>query len=358
LGVVGVAKNWLAAPERAESEAAMKFISIFFAVVMIAIAGPTAGDAARGKVKGGVAYSLPQWFKHSLLDFREDIQEARKQGKHVMVFLHFDECPYCARMVKENFVSGASREFVETNFDVIGIDVLGSLEVIWIDGATYTEKALAAQLKAFATPTIVFLDQDGTKVLQLTGYRDSRALRYALEYVQSKSYRSESFTAYVAARDKPAIYTFRKHPQFSNATYFKGYTMPLAILFEDRYCAECARFHDKTLNHPDVLVEMRKFLFVRLDAESNRPIIDPTGKTTTPAQWAKTMDLSYRPAVVLFNEGREIYRVDGRLYHFHFKEALRYVSGGYYNQFDSVSKYRAAYREELLKKGIDINFAE
>jgi thioredoxin-related protein len=172
------------------------------------------------------------------------------------------------------------------------------------------------------------------------------------------SYRSQSLTAYLAARDKPAIYTFRNHTQFSNATYFKGYKTPLAILFEDRYCAECARFHDKTLNHPDVIAEMKKFLFVRLDAESNRPVIDLAGKTTTPAQLAKAMDLSYRPAVVLFNEGREIYRVDGRLYHFHFKEALRYVSGGYYKQFDSLSKYRAAYREELLKKGIDINYAE
>ena len=335
----------------------MRSISMFFAMLMMSVATATAADPTPGKVKGGAAYSLPQWFKHSFLDFRDDIQEARGQGKHVMVFLHFDECPYCARMLKENFVGGSSREFIETNFDVIGVNVLGSLEVTWIDGATYTERALAARLEVFATPTIVFLGPDGAKVLQLTGYRDPPALRYALEYVQSSSYRTQFFTTYLAARDKPAIYAFRKHTQFSNTTNFKGYKTPLAILFEDRYCAECARFHDNTLNHPDVLAEMKKFLFVRLDAESSRPVIDLAGKTTTPAQWAKAMDLSYRPAVVLFNEGREIYRVDGRLYHFHFKEALRYVSGGYYKRF-SVSKYRAAYREDLLKKGIDIDYAE
>ena len=313
---------------------------------------------APGSLKDGVAYTLPEWFKQSFLDFRDDVEEARKQGKHVMVFLHLDECPYCARLLKENFVRGSNREFIEMNFDVIGINVLGSQAVTWTDGKTYTEKSLAEKLQAFVTPTIVFLGLDGAKVLQLTGYRDPRALRHALTYVQSRSYRSGSFAAYVAAQDRPALYTFREHPLFSNVTNFKGYKQPLAILFEDRHCAECARFHDKTLNHPDVKAEMKRFLFVRFDAESDQPIVDPAGKTTTPAKWAKAMGLSYRPAVVLFDEGREITRIDGALYHFHFQEALRYVSGGYYKRFDSLSEYRAAYRAELLEKGISIDFAE
>lgn len=336
----------------------MKVLHILFATLALTVAGATVADSVPGKLKGGVVYSLPQWFKASFLDFRSDIEEARKQGKHVMVFLHLDECPYCARMLKESFVSGDSRDFMEKNFDVIGVNVQGSLEVKWIDGATYTEKALARRLKTIATPTIVFLNLDGDKVLQLTGYRDPRALRDALEYVQSKSYRSQPFAAYVAARDKPVVYTFRDHAQLSSVTYFKGYKKPLAVLFEDRHCAECARFHEKTLNHPEVLDEMRNFLFVRLDANSSKPMVDFDGNKTTPAQWVKALDLSYRPAVVLFNEGREIYRADGRLYHFHFKEALRYVSGVYYKKFDTLSQYRAVYRAELLKQGIDIDYAE
>jgi thioredoxin-related protein len=153
---------------------------------------------------------------------------------------------------------------------------------------------------------------------------------------------------------KPAVYTSGDHPQFATTTNF--IPEAVAILFEDRQRG--ARFHDKTLNHPDVLAEMKKFQFVRLDTGSSQPIVAPDGKTMTPAQWAKTLDLSYRPAVLLFNEGREIFRVDGRLYHFHFKETLRYVSGGYYKQYDSYPSYNAARRDELLKQGIDINYAE
>jgi len=324
----------------------------------VAVAAAGGAEAAPGQMKGGIDYSLPSWFKSSFLHFRDDVEEARKQGRHVMVFLHLDQCPYCARMLRENFVTGESRDFMQKHFDVIGINIRGGAEVTWIDGATYSERALAGKLKAFATPTIVFLDLDGNQVLQLTGYRDPRALRAALEYVQGKHYRRQPYTAYLAARDQPAAYALRSHPQFANTTNFKGYRKPLAILFEDQQCAECARFHDKTLNHPAVLAEMKKFQFVRLDTGSSQKIVAPDGKTMTPGQWASALDMSYRPAVVLFNEGREIFRVDGRLYHFHFKETLRYVSGGYYKQYDSYPSYNAARRDELLKQGVDINYAE
>jgi thioredoxin-related protein len=301
---------------------------------------------------------LPSWFKPSFLDFREDVADARKQGKHVLLFLHLDDCPYCARMLQESFASGESRDFIRRHFDVIAVNVRGGLDVVWTDGATYTERTLTRRLKAYATPTLVFLGQDGTTILQLSGYRDPRALRQALAFVQTRSYRGQSFSAYLEARDKAELYVLRDHPQFAAVTNFKGYDKPLAILWEDRQCAECARFHDKTLHHPDVVAEMRKFLFVRLDADSRQPIIDLQGNATTPAQWVKTLGLTYRPALVLYDGGREIFRSDGRLYHFHFKESLRYVSGGHYKRFAGIAQYNAARRDELLKQGVRIDYGE
>lgn len=332
--------------------------TLVIAALSLMFAGPMpAADAPRGQMKGGVAYSLPAWFKASFLHFKEDVEEARKQGRHVVVFLHLEQCPYCARMLEENFVRGEARDVMRKHFDVIGVNIRGDRETVWIDGATYTERELAERLKVFATPTLVFLDPDGHKVLQLNGYRDPRALRHALDCVQSRSYRSQSLAAYVAARDKPAIYALRDHPQFARVTNLKGYKKPLAVLFEDRYGAECARFHDKTLNHPDVLAEIRRFLFVRLDTASTQPVTTPDGKTTTPAQWVKTLGLAYRPALVLLDEGREILRVDGRLYHFFQGDAAlrqRRPLQGYPN----ISQYNAARRDELLQQGIDINYAE
>ena len=61
---------------------------------------------------------------------------------------------------------------------------------------------------------------------------------------------------------------------------------------------------------------------------------------------------------MLFDEARGIFRFEGHLYHFHFKEALRYVSGGHYKRFASISQYNAARRDELLSQGVDIDYAE
>lgn len=336
----------------------MKLPEVAAALLLALAAAPAGAQTPPGRLTGGIVYTLPDWFKTSFLDLREDVDEARRANKQVMLFLHLDECPYCARMLKESFVSGDNRVFMEKHFDVIGINVRGASEVTWVDGARFTERALVGQLKAFGTPTIVFLGSTGDVALKLVGYRDPRALRAALDYVQSGSYRDQPFTAYVATRAKPAVYALRANPQFAEVSDFKGIRKPLAILFEDRSCAECARFHDKTLNHPDVVAEMKKFLFVRLDTDSKAAIVDVDGKATTAAQWAKSLDLSYRPALALYDEGRLIARIDARLYHFHFKERLRYVSGGYYKRYASQSRYNAERRAELRTQGIDIDYAE
>lgn len=311
-----------------------------------------------GKLKGGVAYTLPQWFKLSFLDIPQDMEEARKAGRHLVLFFHLDECPYCARMLEESFARGPARDFMQAHFDVVGVNVRGNLEAKWIDGAIHTERSLARALRIFATPTLTFLGHDGKVALQLPGYRDPDALRHALEYVRSGRYRKEPYTAYLESVRRPAVYALRDHPLFARLTDLSDRTRPLAVLFEDRRCAECPRFHDRTLVHPDVVAEMRRFAFVRLDADSTETIIDTSGRSTTPAQWVRALGLSNRPALVLFDSGREIVRVDGRLYHFHFKETLRYVSGGHYRRYATIAQYNAARREELLKQGVDIDYSE
>lgn len=336
----------------------MKAALLVLATLLLAPAAPAIAQGTPGKLSGGKAYTLPQWFKPSFLDFREDAAEAGKRGRHVMLFLHMDDCPYCERMLAESFSGGDNTAFIRKHFDVVSVNVRGGLEVVWVDGTRHTERSLARHLKVFGTPTLVFLGADGELALQLNGYRDPGTLRHALEFVQSRSYRNQSLAAYLESRDKRDLYAFRSHPQFAAVTDFRGHRKPLAILWEDRRCADCARFHDRTLNRPDVVAEMKPFLFVRLDAASQQPVIDPEGNATTPAQWARKLGLTYRPAVVLFDGGREVLRIDSLLYHFHFKETLRYVSGGHYKRYATIGEYHAARREELLKRGVNIDYGE
>lgn len=318
----------------------------------------TAAEAPRGRLAGGQAYDLPGWFKKSFLDLREDAQEAGERGRHAMLFMHLKECPYCARMLDENFRKGETKAFMQKHFDVVAIDIRGSSPVEWLDGKTYTEQELAVATKVVATPTVVFVNAEGKVVLRLNGYRHPSAFRVALDYVQGRHYRSQTLAAFAEKRSQGTVYAFRNHPRYVEMTNFKGFGKPLAVIFEDRACADCEEFHAKVFTHPEVQPELDKFTVVRLDAYSSSPIIDIEGRKTTPKDWAQRLNLAYRPGIVLFNEGKERARMDGMLYRFHFKELLRYVSGQFYHRYSTKTQYNAARREELLKQGVVIDYSQ
>jgi hypothetical protein len=62
----------------------------------------------------------------------------------------------------------------------------------------------------------------------------------------------------------------------------------------------------------------------------------------------------YRPGVLVFDEGNLLRRHDSLTFPHHFKESMRYVAGGYYQQMDYQS-YSQQRTEELLAAGVDID---
>jgi thioredoxin-related protein len=317
-----------------------------------------AAETPRGRLVGGRAYELPEWFKTSFLTIADDAREAGALDRHAVLFMHLADCPYCARTLDENFRAGETSEFLRRHFDVVGIDIRGSRQVEWIDGRSYTEKELARALKVFGTPTIVFLDTRGNTVLRLNGYRRPLPFRQALEFVHGRHYQAQTLAAFVEKHKREPAYRLRPHPRFVDITNFAGHPGPLAVIFEDEGCADCDEFHDTVFTHPDVAPQLDRFTVVRLDAQSATPIIDTDGRSTTPREWAQRLGMDYRPGIVLFDGGTERARVDGMLYRFHFKELLRYVSGRHYVKHPLLSQYNAARREELLKQGVVIDYSQ
>jgi thioredoxin-related protein len=335
----------------------MKKILLLCCINLFLATGPALAEPAPGRVTGGRAHDMPGWFKSSFLNFKEDVDEARQAGKHVLIFFDLNDCPYCTRVLDENFRQGENMEFTRKHFDVIAINLRGAQEVTWLDGSTMTEQALAQKLKVFGTPYLAFLSPEGNQVLQLNGYRTPTDVRHALEFVQTRAYRQQTLAAYIEKKQAP-VYTLRDHPRFEKLTDLSAIRKPLAVIFEDRRCTDCVGFHEKVLNHPDVLAEMKSLRVVRLDAQAETPFTDIAGTRTTPKAWATALKLNSRPAVIMFDEGREIQRMDGRLYHFHFKELLRYVSGQHYKQHPRFGAYLDVRQPEILKQGTNIDFGE
>lgn len=116
-------------------------------LLSIALAGTPAMAAdppaalAPGMVNPGW-HEPPAWFKESFLDIREDIAEAAKAGRRLMLYFHQDGCPYCAKLLRENFSDRAIAEKTRKHFDVIAVNLWGDREVTDLAGKTTTEKPL------------------------------------------------------------------------------------------------------------------------------------------------------------------------------------------------------------------------
>jgi thioredoxin-related protein len=320
-------------------------------------------DAAtkRGKIVGGLSHEIPIWFKDSFLDIKEDAKEAAQANKHLILFMTLNGCPYCTKMLDEIFEG--DKDFIQAHFDSIAINIRGARMVTPVDRDEMTEKTFAGKKRVIFTPTILFLDADAKTVFRINGLWNAKMFRSALEYIKSRSYKKMSLASFArqqARQNKSGskVYKFRDHDLLVKIDDFSKINKPVALLFEDRDCTACNSLHDKLLNRAEVRQQLEKFVFTRLDAYSDRPIIDFAGDKTTPRAWAAKMALTLRPGLVLFGGGKERLRIGSELYGFHFKVALNYVNGGHYKNYKNWIEYLGDEQEKILKTGKDIDIGD
>jgi len=330
---------------------------VVVAAVLLLIAGAAlAAESGEGRVIGIQSATHPDWFKDSFLDITEDAEEAGMAGKHLILMMEMEGCPYCHKMVEENFANAPYREFIQEHFDVVAINVRGSLEVQVTADLSMTEREVAEHFGVRFTPTVVFVNPDNEAVAGVQGYRNVEDFQLVLEYVQEQAYRVMSLNEYVAARRTEAVYAFRDHPQFVETNDLSVLVdKPLAVLFEDAGCVACDALHDGHLANPEILSILEGLTVVRLDARSDASLIDPEGNRTTPRELTESLGIEYRPSIVLFDRGVEIVRIDAMLYSFHFGALLEYVAGRHYEQYPGDPwPFVNAKMAELTSMGKDV----
>ncbi|MEZ5480188.1 MAG: thioredoxin fold domain-containing protein [Thiolinea sp.] len=291
------------------------------------------------------------------MDIQDDVDEATAEGRHVMLFFQLNDCPYCDRMLTESFEADPLKIFIQEHFDVIAINVKGDREIAFNEEFSMAEKDLADKLEARATPAILFLNADNDAVVRVNGYRSPKRFQHILSYVSDKAYAEGSLADYLEQHRERDVYTLRDNPLFQEVSDLSAVQGPLAVIFEDSSCYDCAEFHERLLAREDVQAELKPFTVVRLDADAETDITTPEGEKTTPKAWAKSIDMTYRPGVLIYDEGKLQRRIDSLLFSFHFKEGLRYIGGGFYKTED-YSAYSEKRREELLSAGVDIDLSE
>jgi thioredoxin-related protein len=144
--------------------------TLLLLLLTISLQNGIASENPLGKSYGAIPSEKPDWFKESFLEFEDDVAEAAAAGRRVMLYFHQESCPYCARLVEENFTDPEIKSYIIKHFDGISLNMWGDREVVSIGGQDFTEKTFAAALKVQYTPTLVFLDENGKVALRLNGY--------------------------------------------------------------------------------------------------------------------------------------------------------------------------------------------
>jgi thioredoxin-related protein len=149
--------------------------------VLLALALACAALAARAQTA-----EVPGWFTESFLEFPQDVREAARDGKRLMLYFWQDGCPYCKRFVETTLAERAIEERTRRHFVAVALNIYGAREVEWVDGRRMSEKSLAQALGVKATPTLVFLDEKGAVALRLVGYVPPERFAAALEQAQGR----------------------------------------------------------------------------------------------------------------------------------------------------------------------------
>ena len=298
-------------------------------------------------------FELPDWFKVSFLDLSEDNAEAIEVNKHLVVFFWQDFCGYCKNTIEKNLTQQSIRDVFDKHFDVVALNIWGSKEVYGLDGTATTEKEIARSLGVQFTPTIIFFNADGKPVLRLNGYVSPTDMQVALNYVQNKTYESQTIFEYLAANQpRSANARLNTQPFIQDEKNLNVKGRPRAVLFEQTSCPDCDTFHRCVLSLDSVRERFEPFHTVQLDMWSTSPVTTTSGEKKTARDYARDMKIMYAPSLVLFDSaGFEIIRVESQLRSFHTEAVLEYIADGIYKREPNFQRYIEERGDIIRAKG-------
>jgi thioredoxin-related protein len=348
-----------------------KIISIIIFSLFMTSAWGSSDSPSKEVIKQGeflgadFVESYPDWFKSSFLDFTEDLDEANESGRHVMIYFHQNGCPYCAKLVKDNFHNKELAEILKKNFDVIETNMWGDRDLVDWNGDEYTEKTFSAKMKVQFTPTVLFLNPEGKVILRLNGYQKSENFINILGFLHTHAYKNTSFSKYVASKRSKDLLKgdMVKSDLFNNQRVdylLRSKANPrnknLAVFFEQPNCQDCVEFHNELQKDKTLLKDFSELELIRLSIDSDEKIVILSGISTTPKEWYDDLNLTYKPSIVFFNSvGKEVIRKDGFLKAFHMESVIDYIQADGYKTEPKFQRFLEHRADKIREKGITVD---
>jgi thioredoxin-related protein len=306
----------------------------------------------------------PDWFKVSFLDIHEDIAEASENNRRVMLYFYQDGCPYCKKLLEDNFGQREIAEKTRQYFDVIPVNIWGDREVT-VGDKTLTEKQFAESLRVQYTPTLIMFNENSKAVYRANGYYPPEKFVSMLDYVGQKKETELSYRDYEEQHPLKQNASGKLHTDLtsvSDAGNLQAALKPgrhLLVMFEQAQCAACDELHLDILKRKESIEQLKRMDVVVLDMWSNDKLKTPDGKTQKIRDWAKQLDIKYAPSLVYFNDkGDEVFRSDGYLKAFHTQSVMDYVASDAYKQQPNFQRYIDERADHLREQGIEVNLMD
>jgi len=154
----------------------------------------------------GVVFSVPDveipFLKLSFLNLKEDLEEAKREGKHLFIMFHQDGCPFCDKMYRLTFQDPKVKEYYTKNFYMVLIDIKGANPVVDFQGRELTEKEFSHRYRVRATPQFLFVDEEGRDVLKLVGYYPPEDWFLIGRYIVEDHYKKVSLYRFIREERK------------------------------------------------------------------------------------------------------------------------------------------------------------
>jgi thioredoxin-related protein len=304
----------------------------------------------------------PEWFKVSFLDLYEDIAEAAENDRRVMIYFFQDGCPYCKKLLEDNFGQREITEKTRKYFDVITLNIWGDREVT-VGDKVMKEKDFAEALKVQYTPTLIFFNENNKAVYRANGYYPPEKFDVVLDYVGQKKEGEMSFQDYLA-QVAPQPASGKLHTEVSNVTSsnLQAALEPgkyLLVIFGQKQCATCDELHLDILQREESRELLKRLNVAVVDMWSDDKLITPDGSEQKTVEWAKKLDIKYAPSLVYFNDkGEEVFRSDAYLRSFHVQSVMDYVTTSAYLEQPNFQRYIDERADHLREQGIEVNLMD
>ena len=313
-------------------------------------------------------FKQPDWFKQSFLDFQEDLDDANNSGKHIMLYFHQEGCPYCKKLLTDNFSRTDIVNRMKQNYDVLELNMWGDKTITDFSGDEYTEKEFAKKMKVMFTPTLLILNEKGSPLFRINGYYSPDKFVAVLDYIDLKTNNDTNnlptFTEYLGTRkstNRTAKASLHKEKFITQtedlSSLIKNTKQAVIILFEQTYCQDCDELHGDLFRRLPIYKKLKQFTIVQIYINSNKMITTPNGLRLSQKDFAASKNVQYTPSLFFYEPSNNtaIFRSEAYLRGFHLETVLDYISSNAYKTETEFQRFVQTRADEMAEQGIKVD---